>query len=542
MSVSRFMDNVDQLKEATIKTAEFRGETFDYVLFEKNGARYYIFEAVDDDITTKILSGYEVFSEFQKNFIEEDFEKADINLRFNLCMLFIVTERAKDEYREISTDFSFARKIFLEETDVKDYFDCDYLLCDTNGRNEDKVFGYIDDIKVLRKSLDSILSNTILDTTIDESRSIYKGYQLNCEQCKEMEYCKRKELFVKSLESLKIETYKSFREVEEVSFGKVNLISGDNGTGKTTMLEAIEDYFTTDKDERERHNKYISGKFRCASSAVRELDESDVGCYAKAWYRADRNEMRRSFNHYNYFNIATANKFAVSKRKLTDYVFINELGFDYASFLKIDVKKLAQKKKDLNVLDRYLKQSDDKTGMQEIKEKIKELLQETRDLVSSVEESLKKLKKIKLSLPDILGKVNKIYHFLTLSNGFKEIKIEQNEVCFVMGQSNRCLSADTLSTAESTCLALASLCSAHILNTKAPRFILFDEPLANLDSRHLFNVIDFFKALAISGVQVFFTTADKKTAKIFEKRFSFLGNEFKRFDLERVGELTRIKQ
>lgn len=90
-----------------------------------------------------------------------------------------------------------------------------------------------------------------------------------------------------------------------------------------------------------------------------------------------------------------------------------------------------------------------------------------------------------------------------------------------------------MSTGQRVSFALAVMFSSFISANKAPRFLLLDEPVANMDDLHLLNLIDILRELALKGTQIIFTTANAEVAGIFRRKFSFFGHEFNYFDITR---------
>jgi ABC-type multidrug transport system ATPase subunit len=68
-------------------------------------------------------------------------------------------------------------------------------------------------------------------------------------------------------------------------------------------------------------------------------------------------------------------------------------------------------------------------------------------------------------------------------------------------------------------------------NDKTPNFLIFDEPVSHLDTFHLLNLLDILRELSINGTQIFFTTSNPNTSKLFRRKFSFLGSAFMHFKL-----------
>ena len=90
-----------------------------------------------------------------------------------------------------------------------------------------------------------------------------------------------------------------------------------------------------------------------------------------------------------------------------------------------------------------------------------------------------------------------------------------------------------MSTGQRASLALAVLFSRHLSASSAPRFLLLDEPVANMDDMHLMNLLDILRDFALQGTQIIFTTANPTVAGLFRRKFSFFGEKFIHFELTR---------
>ena len=70
--------------------------------------------------------------------------------------------------------------------------------------------------------------------------------------------------------------------------------------------------------------------------------------------------------------------------------------------------------------------------------------------------------------------------------------------------------------------------------TRAPKYILFDDPVSNTDDINILAFFGFLRDISLSGErQIFFVTANSKVANLFRKKFDFLGEDFRYYYLER---------
>ena len=69
---------------------------------------------------------------------------------------------------------------------------------------------------------------------------------------------------------------------------------------------------------------------------------------------------------------------------------------------------------------------------------------------------------------------------------------------------------------------------------KAPKLLIFDDPLAYVDDLNTLAFFDYLREIAIAGDrQIIFATANAKLANLFDKKFEMFGESYKRHDLLR---------
>lgn len=91
-----------------------------------------------------------------------------------------------------------------------------------------------------------------------------------------------------------------------------------------------------------------------------------------------------------------------------------------------------------------------------------------------------------------------------------------------------------ISTGQRAAYALSIFLAMNAYAKKAPPIILIDDPVAHVDDLNTLSFLDYLRDLAVSEErQIFFTTADDKLAALFEHKFSFLKDDFKKYLLTR---------
>jgi chromosome segregation protein len=80
-----------------------------------------------------------------------------------------------------------------------------------------------------------------------------------------------------------------------------------------------------------------------------------------------------------------------------------------------------------------------------------------------------------------------------------------------------------ISTGQRSALALSIFLALNRSVKDRLNLLLIDDPVANVDDLNSLAFLDYLRNVAISGTQILFATADEKLAKLFEMKFSVLG-------------------
>ena len=86
-----------------------------------------------------------------------------------------------------------------------------------------------------------------------------------------------------------------------------------------------------------------------------------------------------------------------------------------------------------------------------------------------------------------------------------------------------------------TALALSICLTLNKQLKNGPDILLFDDPVVYTDDLNVLSFLDYLRELVIKeNKQIFFASANKKLAGLFEKKFSFLDeSDFKKINLSR---------
>jgi len=94
-----------------------------------------------------------------------------------------------------------------------------------------------------------------------------------------------------------------------------------------------------------------------------------------------------------------------------------------------------------------------------------------------------------------------------------------------------------ISTGQRAAFALSIFMARNAQLSVAPPVILIDDPIAYIDDLNSLSFLDYLREVSLKGnKQIFFATANDKLATLFQRKFDFLEDNFKRFDLTRNDE------
>lgn len=91
-----------------------------------------------------------------------------------------------------------------------------------------------------------------------------------------------------------------------------------------------------------------------------------------------------------------------------------------------------------------------------------------------------------------------------------------------------------ISTGQRAAFALSIFLAQNAQLRSAPPVMLIDDPIAHIDDLNALSFLDFLREVALAGNrQILFATASEKLATLFQRKFDFLGEGFRRHELYR---------
>lgn len=583
------------------KTVDVNGKKYPYFFTEYHHqnslfAQYFIVDLVNCPEYVGCEEEWkdiEKFEQFECILLEDAFFSSAGDTRFNLYLiLFVKSESSLLFNSAVRGDFKYARKVILKEEELEDFFVNTFPLQrekeivhrgEKKGNRE-----IIEELHKLGENAVEIAHQEIsTNFRITSTNLNRKNLKINNKIFEILMLCGRFErLFleenkrepqgkiqkniedyrIQKIRKVQIENFRCFDKPCQISFGKVNLLFGENGVGKTTLLEAIELGITG--INRKNENK----KFENAKIEVECLNEKgglftfystyNYENLAERWYgvTADtKEEFNRMFNQYNYFDTGFASAFAIEGQKKENLLQLQRfLGIEKIEEIVDNLKMLYKKvgklsEENVGKIEKELKR--EKKSLIDLKKPsnvhnkyiLERRLMNSQNSKSKCETGQSKLEEEVevISLEEILNahikKIECIFKLLIASNEYAELKVIEGEIVAIRNGSNESISMAKMSTGQKVCLALAFMFALFLSNEKSPNVILLDEPAANLDDLHMLNLLDVLRRLALSDTQIFFTTANPSVAQLFRRKFSFLEDEFRYFNINESEQDFKVR-
>lgn len=116
---------------------------------------------------------------------------------------------------------------------------------------------------------------------------------------------------------------------------------------------------------------------------------------------------------------------------------------------------------------------------------------------------------------------------------FVDLKYEDGEVLLItrLGENRR---VSQISTGQRAALALSIFISMNRMSKKGPKIIVFDDPISHVDDLNALSFLDFLRIFILrEKKQIFFASANSRLSSLFQKKFEFLGNDFRQWELKR---------
>lgn len=155
-------------------------------------------------------------------------------------------------------------------------------------------------------------------------------------------------------------------------------------------------------------------------------------------------------------------------------------------------------------------------------EKVLSEIQDEHSLKGAMEAALNRNR---AAIESIFRRIHSPAEFVGLGEGYSSLVRKNGETEAKLSQ---------VSTGQRAAFALSIFLAQNAQLRSAPPVMLIDDPITHIDDLNALSFLDFLRELALSGGrQILFTTASEKLATLFQRKFDFLGDGFRRHDLHR---------
>jgi DNA repair exonuclease SbcCD ATPase subunit len=249
------------------------------------------------------------FEELQYKYLADEFYNQEETLQWNIYLLFVNSNISDELKIKILKDDKYARKLIFTDSEFIDYFKLEESI---KTELPDIISEWKDDLDKVglqelysTTSIEGIVRNFLNDTAAVLKTRVNKSLG-NIPN-------------INKISSISLKgTYRQFPQyIRDFNFGSVNLFTGSNGVGKTSVLESIELILTGDT---QRNN----GKSEAPNSITAILNDNISDEYIHntkkykergiKWYSRRENEQGnqtyKSFNQFNFFNTDAAQQFS----------------------------------------------------------------------------------------------------------------------------------------------------------------------------------------------------------------------------------------
>ncbi len=161
------------------------------------------------------------------------------------------------------------------------------------------------------------------------------------------------------------------------------------------------------------------------------------------------------------------------------------------------------------------------------------------DRLNFIKTQLNKLREPEYFLKKYVGnnikQISDLFLLLQSPKEFDGLAFSQDaELVGVRGKET--IPLHMMSSGQRVAAVMALFFSVHLSADCIPKIILLDEPISHIDELNILSLFDFLREMVLQyDRQLFFTTSTKEIGRLFERKFSFLKEDFKGFYFERKG-------
>lgn len=264
------------------------------------------------------------FYDFEREYFSNYFFRSDTDLKWNYYLLIIVNESESTDSNicQLEQDDKYLRKLVMTEEEFEIYIGHGRNIRDDSGQVISGMDTYAEWQRELSEiGLDGILTHSYESIKVQNYIEKKVPIRLQGRPIQNWENTGKgnSKFLVKKIEGLSLDGFRNhcFTDHIEIPLTNVNLISGCNGTGKSSICSAIEYAFTGEILDSKGENGKAKVRIRNREDTLVNLDSSKLTKEKKSldqlWYgtvtTARNSSLNRNFHTFNYLGLEASGKY-----------------------------------------------------------------------------------------------------------------------------------------------------------------------------------------------------------------------------------------
>lgn len=202
---------------------------------------------------------------------------------------------------------------------------------------------------------------------------------------------------------------------------------------------------------------------------------------------------------------------------------LDSLANELTAFKKI----LADNNEIKNIEDTFTKRNDEVKINKQYSDRCQKVLDVLNDLPTTSKYAAEFIKANEKS-------ITKLFTLIHRPREFDRVGFNENGAPILIRKGNSDeVKPSNMSTGQKTSFALAVMIALYLSAKSAPRVLLLDEPVVNMDEMHFSNLIEILRELVLNGTQIFITTENKEILGYLKRKFSFMNEDLHIYEFNR---------
>ncbi|MBX9959094.1 MAG: AAA family ATPase [Burkholderiaceae bacterium] len=272
------------------------------------------------DLADDVVGRAQELREFQERILGEEHFNSPGDLRWNKYIYIVAGPNSVEQpdYQRakaiIEADEDFARKRVVSEDELASVLGAARYFMPNASSQEFDILGEWG--KLLAEArIDGILDRPARTTMLERIGAGQAGREATLKKALSL-HPSDKHLHEKWLSSLRVENFRPVHDgKEKFDFGQVTLVTGPNGTGKTSLLEAIEFFYCGQNRRAHTGKATVYGTlWNSDEEHLATTDSSRLRARCLHWYNLDEkyaNGLLNGFCRYNFLDTDAAFRVAV---------------------------------------------------------------------------------------------------------------------------------------------------------------------------------------------------------------------------------------